>query len=289
MKKPVQWFKGDQFFGNQLPILVNRYPEDFKVPLHAHDFIEFNFVAEGKGFHHIGDDIVAVSKGLFFMIPVGVPHVFRPTSPDPSQHPLIVYNCLFAPQLLHGMSAMFMFDPLLAHYLDELQNGQATYHSIQDHDGSIEKLLVAMYQEFSFSAAGASTYLYTLLVQLVITIHRLRSDDHPLKIKDVSHFNMLIQFMEQHVHEELTLAKLATRSGWSVRHLQRLFLQHTGQTFGSYLNQLRIQKSCEHLRLTQLKISTIAEMVGYSHIDSFNALFKKRVGQTPGQYRKQFR
>ncbi|MGG4147700.1 AraC family transcriptional regulator [Paenibacillus algorifonticola] len=288
MKKPVQWYKGDHFFGNQLPIFVNRYQEDFKVPLHAHDFIEFNFVAEGKGFHHIGDDIVAVSKGVFFTIPVGVPHVFRPTSTDPSQHPLIVYNCLFAPQLLLAMPTLFT-DPLLEQYLDELQNGQATYHSIQDHDGSIEKLLVAMYQEFSFSAAGADTYLYTLFLQLVITIHRLRSDNRPLKIKDVSHFNLLIQFMEQHVHEELTLAKLAARSGWSIRHLQRLFLQHTGQTFGNYLNQLRIQKSCEHLRLTQLKISTIAEMVGYSHIDSFNALFKKRVGQTPGQYRKQFR
>ncbi|WP_341282676.1 AraC family transcriptional regulator [Paenibacillus sp. FSL H8-0537] len=288
MKKPIQWFKGEHFFCSQLLIFVNRCSEDFNVPLHAHDFIEFSFVAEGKGFHHIGDDIVAVSKGLFFTIPIGVPHVFRPSSSDRSEHPLIVYNCLFAPQLLLAMSALFN-DPLLEQYLDELQNNQVTYHSIQDRDGSIEKLLVAMHQEFSFSAAGANTYLYALLLQLIITLHRLRSDDRPLIIKDVSHFNMLVQFMEQHVHEELTLAKLASRSGWSVRHLQRLFLQHTGQTFGNYLNQLRIQKSCEHLRLTQLKISTIAEMVGYSHIDSFNALFKKRVGQTPGQYRKQFR
>ncbi|WP_338556352.1 AraC family transcriptional regulator [Paenibacillus sp. KS-LC4] len=289
MKRPVQWFKGEHFFGEQLLIFVNRCSEDFNLPLHAHDFVEFTFVAEGKGFHHIGDDIVAVSKGLFFTIPVGVPHVFRPSTSDPSEHPLIVYNCLFAPQLLQAMSTFFVTDPLPASYLEELQSDQATYHTIQDRDGSIEKLLVAMYQEFSFSAAGASTYLYTLLVQLVITTHRLRSDEHPLIIKDVSHFNMLVQFMEQHVHEELTLAMLATRSGWSVRHLQRLFVQNTGQTFGSYLNQLRIQKSCEHLRLTQLKISTIAAMVGYSHIDSFNALFKKRVGQTPSQYRKQFR
>lgn len=271
-----------------MQIIVIRFTEAFDVPLHSHDFIEINFVAEGKGFHHIGNDIYPVTKGHLFVVPVGIPHVYRPSSPDSGLHPLIVYNCLFKPQLIEKMSALLSDSSLIGH-LNDLQSDTAAYYSVQDIDGSIEKLMVTMYRESSLSSIGSSTYLYTLLIQLIITVYRFKTEGSLPQTRNTANLNHLIQYLEQNLHEDITLSHLAGISQWSIRHLQRMFIQHTGQTFGNLLQNIRIQKGCEYLRDSQLKISTIAEKVGYTHIDSFNAVFKKIVGQTPSQYRKQMR
>ncbi|WP_373459706.1 helix-turn-helix transcriptional regulator [Paenibacillus harenae] len=76
------------------------------------------------------------------------------------------------------------------------------------------------------------------------------------------------------------MSLLASNSKWSVRHLQRLFVRYTGQTLGKYVQDMRIRKSCEQLHHSQLKIITIAENVGYRHLESFNSVFKKIMGET---------
>lgn len=67
---------------------------------------------------------------------------------------------------------------------------------------------------------------------------------------------------------------------------QRLFKNHTEQTFNQYLQNLRIRKSCEALRSTQQKISVIASAVGFKDTDYFNKLFKRIMGRSPKAYRQ---
>jgi len=66
-----------------------------------------------------------------------------------------------------------------------------------------------------------------------------------------------------------------------------VFAQETGYTFTEYLAALRIGKAQELLRLTNMRSSQISEAVGYSDPHYFSYLFKKRVGMTPSEYRKQ--
>lgn len=73
---------------------------------------------------------------------------------------------------------------------------------------------------------------------------------------------------------------------YSERHLQRLFKLHTGQTFRRYRQARRIEKSCEWLRDPRLKISSVAEIVGYRDQDNFVGIFKRYMGKTPSEYRK---
>ena len=57
-------------------------------------------------------------------------------------------------------------------------------------------------------------------------------------------------------------------------------------TFRAYLQKMRIEKSCELLRKSDLPVSEIAETVGYSDMKFFNSIFKKTLHMTPGEYRK---
>ncbi|WP_171056121.1 AraC family transcriptional regulator [Paenibacillus sinopodophylli] len=284
MDRKHQVFSSHIFLPNNLHMWVNRYTEDFMVPYHEHDFIEYCYVAEGSGFHHIEQETFPIHKGWLFIIPIGVAHVFRPSTSERSSKPPIVYNCLFDTHLATELSSL-QEQPVQEH-LFSLGNNTMSYFSVYDRDGSIEIIMQKLYREMSVRDTGSKTMLYTLLSQLIVTVYRRRYGDKNPLTHESADFNDVIYYLDQHFNQAITLSGLSRFAGWSERHLQRLFLKHTGQTFGSFLQNLRIQKSCELLRSSGLKINVIADAVGYRSIDSFNSAFKKTVGLTPTEYRK---
>lgn len=288
MNTSVQLMKSETFLHNHLQVFVNRCSEDFVLPFHTHDFIEYSYVAEGKGFHHIGEDVVPVTKGMLFVIPVGVPHVFRPVSTNVTEHPLILYNCLFNAELINTLTAVIQEKEIIQHLMDLAQN-QVPYISVVDHNDRIEELMVKLYRESSVPGIGSLTMLYTLVSQLVLTTYRQRYQEiHDIQSHSTD-FEHILHYLKQHLGSRIRMSDLVHVSGWSEKHINRMFLRHTGQTFSSQLQHLRIQKSCELLKSSQHKVSLIAELVGYRDMDSFYAVFKKITGETPLAYRKKSR
>ncbi|MFC9709774.1 helix-turn-helix domain-containing protein [Paenibacillus sp. NPDC056933] len=289
MNPSIQLFKSESFLQNNLKLFVNRCSENFDLPFHAHDFVEYSYIAEGKGFHHIGEDIIPVHKGMLFVIPVGVPHVFRPATSSASEHPLILYNCLFNSELILTLSVIIQ-EQEIGDHLNDLANNQIPYVSITDAGQRMEELMVKLYRESSVpSIIGSSTMLYTLVSQLVVTTYRqLYHELHDEQGRPTD-FEHILHYLDQHISERIRLNDLVRFSGWSEKHIGRMFLRYTGQTFGSYLQHLRIQKGCELLKSSQQKVSLIAEHVGYRDVDSFHAAFKRITGETPLVYRKKSR
>jgi len=291
--KPYLTLKGDYFFSEDALVYVNRAAEDFDVPMHNHDFVEFAYISEGTGFHHVGDRVHPVRKGLLSCIPIGVTHVFRPSSADRSKHPLTVYNCVLPPRLLERLAAS-VSDAGVSEFLSSLSRGEHSYFFLHDSDDFFEKLILSMHREYSLPKEAFRDYLEALLLQFVISVMRRKetsSDANPsLHVPPAAnrfrHFDELLSYMERHLSEELTLARLSAVSQWSERHLRRLFLGRTEQSFQRYLQTIRVHKSCELLRTTSHKIGAIAEMVGYRDVPSFLAVFKRTLGVTPSAYRK---
>jgi AraC-like DNA-binding protein len=288
MKHTKQTLTEDIFFQDNLHLFVNRATETFHMPFHSHEFIELAYVAEGKGFHYIDDEVQRIHKGQLHIIPIGVNHVFRPTSTDALKDPLIVYNCIFTEKLIVSLIP-FITDKSIAEFMAGLSKSSLLYYSLFDTEGTIEKLFQALYREYTLPLNGSSTYLNTLLIQLIVTFYRLKHDRTRAAPNKPTRFHQVLHYMEQQYAEGITLSDLTDRFQWSERHFQRLFKQHTEQTFNHYLQNIRIQKSCEFLRSSQLTIHRIAESVGYKDIHTFNKLFKRIVGSTPSSYRRQIK
>lgn len=287
--KPTQLHKVEQYFQkNDDVIFVNRATENFQLPLHNHDFIELAYVAEGKGFHHIGEEVVPVYKGLLFILPPGVSHVFRPSTPSRTSPPLIVYNCIFLPSLLVSLKEWIGGEPPIVDFLEKQLTLPSAFQSVFDSNGQIDSLIRSMLREYEQPQNGSPAYLQALLVQLLVSIYRLmRETNKPLlEGKAAVPFQQILSELELHAHESMTVGQLAARCEWSERHFSRVFKQHTGQSFLHYLQHLRIKKSCELLRSSQQKISAIAEEVGYKNIDAFLTHFKRIAGMTPREYRR---
>ena len=69
------------------------------------------------------------------------------------------------------------------------------------------------------------------------------------------------------------------------QNLSRLIKKNTGQSFSELLLDLRLKKSMELLRLTDMRINDIAAKAGYNDVSYFISIFKKCTGVTPKEWR----
>jgi hemolysin activation/secretion protein/AraC-like DNA-binding protein len=106
--------------------------------------------------------------------------------------------------------------------------------------------------------------------------------------------------LPERLHEMLTemseaelvgcsLGDLATQLQCSERHLSRMFHHEFGVPFRVRQAETRLLRAGQLLEQTDAKIVSIAYESGYRHLGLFNAMFKKRFGVTPSEWRKRAR
>lgn len=86
---------------------------------------------------------------------------------------------------------------------------------------------------------------------------------------------------------DLMLKTVADYVGFSEKYFSTRFAKECGCTFINYLNDLRIKRAQELLVQTDMKIYEISEAVGYSSVEHFNHMFKKKLCISPKDYRKE--
>ncbi len=104
--------------------------------------------------------------------------------------------------------------------------------------------------------------------------------------KEVSPVVAAIEHIRSNYGSPLTLEELASIAQLSPFYFSRVFKQQTGFAPMDYVINTRIEHAKSMLLTTGKSISEIAEEVGYTNSGSLINLFAKRVGESPGQYRK---
>jgi AraC-like DNA-binding protein len=82
------------------------------------------------------------------------------------------------------------------------------------------------------------------------------------------------------------LRELAQRFGLTQAHFSRIFRDVSGMTCRDYLIEIKVNKSKELLLKDSIPIKEIAYELGYTNPSHFSYMFKKKLGITPTQYRK---
>lgn len=99
----------------------------------------------------------------------------------------------------------------------------------------------------------------------------------------------MIQYMKDNLHLNIGLQNIADAVRMSISSVSSIFKEETGSTVYDYLTTLRIEKACELLQDSSLKIADIAGLVGYQNENSFIRTFRKQKSVTPGKYRETFK
>lgn len=99
--------------------------------------------------------------------------------------------------------------------------------------------------------------------------------------------NAIKQFVQEQLHQNITLKKISDSLSFNCAYLGQKFKQHENMTFNEYLLQQRMEKAKRLLETTDMKIYEIAGAVGYTEIDWFYKKFKEHAGASANEYRKQ--
>jgi len=99
----------------------------------------------------------------------------------------------------------------------------------------------------------------------------------------------LIDHVNEHLEEHLTVQDLAARAGMSVSSLERRFKQYLGTTPKRYLVRARIAAACDRLLNTTLSVGQIASSLTYQEHASFTRAFVSVMHMSPKDYRDFYR
>lgn len=95
----------------------------------------------------------------------------------------------------------------------------------------------------------------------------------------------VIDYIEGHLEEELSLDRISKRIGYSKFYLNRIFTEYTGITLYKYLQNRRLTVAAEKLVKTDKPIVQIAYEAGYDTQQSFSFAFKQIYSCPPKIYR----
>ena len=95
----------------------------------------------------------------------------------------------------------------------------------------------------------------------------------------------ILAYIQLNFDKDISLGGIADQLKLDPSYVSRLFRQEISMTFTDYVIMLRLDKAKELLQHSTQAIKEIGSSVGYANQRSFNRIFKKYEGVTPGEYR----
>lgn len=106
---------------------------------------------------------------------------------------------------------------------------------------------------------------------------------------DNARLRRVLDFIEEHLEDEITVGGLADLANLSAFHFTRVFTATMGISPARYVSGRRLKNAMAMLAIGKLPLSEIAHRSGFSSQASFNRAFHRAIGVSPGEYRRQVR
>lgn len=252
------------------------------VRYHFHEFFEINYVLSGDVKFFVADQTYQVKNGSLLVF--NHTDLHRSVSPPGTYYERIVLH--FAPEHIQGLSSSET--NLLGCFVNRTPEFS---HCIQLHSAQSDALLslldkVTLYQ--GKECFGSDVYRKIALAEILLYVNELYSTSagmQPLKpAPEMKRVLPMLQFIQEHLHEDLSLERLAKAFYISKFHINHIFKKATGFTPNEYIIHRRIIKARELLKQRELSIQRVGESVGFNNNSHFIRTFKALVGASPKQY-----
>lgn len=109
----------------------------------------------------------------------------------------------------------------------------------------------------------------------------------PDRSEELSPIGMITRRIESAPEANMTLSEAAALVHLNPSYFSKLFKQQTGINFTDYITTVKMNEGSRLLKKTSLRVSEIADRLGYADLAYFSNTFKKAFGVTPSEYRKQ--
>jgi AraC family transcriptional regulator len=94
-----------------------------------------------------------------------------------------------------------------------------------------------------------------------------------------------INYIQTHLHTNITVELLAERANQNPNYFSRIFLQYTAERPLVYVQNKRIERAQYLILTTALTLSDIATDTGFESLSYFSRIFRRVSGQSPSHYK----
>lgn len=273
---------------NDFMYVADRHKKEFDYPIHIHDVLELNFVANAAGARRVVGDSSEVIDNLDLVLI---------TSPD-LEHVWEQYEC--KSEDIHEVTVQFRlnfdldtspfrFSSYKSIYdmLIRAQRGLAfppeaimlVYHrlarlsSIEEGFIAVQEFFSILYELSKFDDARELASSSFAKVEVVSESKRI------LKVKN---------YIDEHYKDDLSLEQLADLVGMTPTAFSRYFKQRTAKNISEYIVDIRLGHAARLLVDTSDSVSEICWATGFNTLSNFNRLFRKRKGCSPTEFREKY-
>lgn len=227
------------------------------------------YCLEGQGMVKIKKEEYELNPGDFILIPAGIAHQYAADETNP----WTIYWVHFK-----GFIA--------THIISSFLKKNGSFKDTTNYQDSRIQLFEDIYSNLEMGYSTDNLCYVNLCLPHFLTsfifdanyniADKKRSDDT---------INRSINFMQKNLDKMLTLKSLAESVHLSASHFSFLFRKKTGFSPIEHFNHLKVQKACQYLLFTDLRIKEIADKLGIEDQYYFSRMFTKIMGMSPVAYR----
>ncbi|HZV61802.1 MAG TPA: AraC family transcriptional regulator [Methylophilaceae bacterium] len=266
-----------------------------------HGTIPFHLIVQGNAWlETAGTEKLLLQAADILMLPHGSPHTLHcgdRDAPLPQVLPPVVTSLGTLKSngtgpLTEVLCGEFILDPMVSSLLIQslpqvvlLRTQHAEMH------WRLYQLLQMLNSETQAEMPGSraiaehlSSALFSLLIRGWITESSVTGN--VLRLLAEPRLYPAVQSLLAHPETALSLKELASLCHMSRATFIRLFQRSAGHTPADLMTAIRMTLAARLLAQPRTSISRICEMVGYSSEPAFHRVFRKRMGMSPGEFRR---
>ena len=250
--------------------------------LHFHNLLEIGICRDGEGEMIFDEEVMPYGPGIITVIPRRFPHT---TNSRKGTKSFWEYLYLDPGTLLREILGE---NEIRASRALDLIGRNVIFGQGSDYD-SLWSIVNAIMEEMRDRRRFYVEKVRGLLFSLLFEIARISELDGRLRVSNkigVAQVQNALDYVDGHFQETVRISELADACSMSETHFRRLFNRYLNMTPVEYVNQVRILRACEMLRTSNDAMTRIAERCGFSSISAFDRNFRRIIGVTPYQWKK---
>jgi AraC-like DNA-binding protein len=262
--------------------ITRKMPLHSNARIHSHKNFELNFVKSGMGRRIVGDNISSFESKDLVLLGPNLPHCWEVLDKENNEEP----TCIVTHFTENILKSDFFKMPELEMMVELLESANRGIRFKVKDTHILEEMTNLNGLEYYISLLKIFNILLNSKDAELLSNPINTSDSFS---KNLEKINKVYEFVFQNVQEGIKLKDASAVLHMAPSSFCRYFKKKTNVTFMEYVKSVRIGLAAKLLAETDKQITHICFDCGYNNFANFNHYFKKSMGKTPSEYRKDFR
>ena len=281
----LEFHLSDEDFFVDHQIFMNRHARYFAMPTHSHEFLELNYLLQGKCTQWIGQEKIQMKQGDLLMIDPGTGHSIDKLGEQDILINILIKSDAINTKVLQRMAQRhsLITDFLLTVGKKNSRHRPYLHFSTADNQRistCLSYLLADYFGDETPKFEKVELWLLVILAELE-DIMSSEAGELPFNKKVIDALEII-----DSEYASITLEGLGKQLNFNKNYLSNLLKQETGLTFKEWLTKRRLQKAYDLLIGTDKPIEKIVAELGITSPSYFFKIFKNEYGETPNHIRK---